>query len=60
MKNFFGAQLALVFAALALSGCFFPGGYDHNHDRYGGGYSRPVGPPPGPGPYVGGGYHKGP
>jgi len=65
MKNLVIAPL-LVFAALALAGCFFPGGY-HDRDHYGGGYGRPEGPPPGP--YIGGGgeyqhpaggYHEGP
>ncbi len=69
MKNRLTAPLALLFVALALSGCFFPGGYHHDRGYGGGdgGYARPEGPPPGA--YGGGGggdyhpvggYHQGP
>jgi hypothetical protein len=55
MKNLF-APAALLFLALSLSGCFFPGRY-HEGGGYGGGYDRP--PPPGPGGF-GGGYNRPP
>jgi hypothetical protein len=61
MKNLVIAPLALVFVALALSGCIFPGGF--HHDRYGGGYNHPEGPYAGGGgmyQHSDGGYHERP
>jgi hypothetical protein len=44
MKKFLTASAGLMFLALALSGCFFPG-YGYGHGGWGGGW--------------GGGYHNG-